>query len=216
MLAEFDGLLRAEGPYKVGAARVPVARFVLLLCLGGIVYGAAMGSYSMRPLQMAYSAAKVPMLLSLSTVVCLPSFFVVNTLLGLRDDFPSAMRAVLACQATVAIGLLAMMPIVLFLYASSDNYRFAIQANGFLFLLATLAGQRGLDRHYRPLVEKDPRHRIARRLWIVLYVFVAVQLAWVLRPFVGSPELDVRFFREGAWSNAYLVIFKDVLGFGLY
>lgn len=214
MLAQVDGLLRAEGPYAVGAPRVPVGRFLILLCLGGVVYGAAMGSFGLRPLQMVYSGIKVPMLLSFSTVVCLPSFFVVNTLLGLRDDFPSALRAVLACQATVAIGLLALMPVVLFFYVSSGDYRFAIQANGFLFLLATLAGQRVLNRHYHPLVAKDPRHRIARRLWVVLYVFVAVQLAWVLRPFVGSPNLDVHFFRESAWSNAYVVLFKDVLGFG--
>ena len=213
MLAEVDGLLRAEGPYAVGAPRVPVARFIALLCVGGLVYGAAMGSFSLRPLQMMYSAAKVPLLLSLSAVVCLPSFFVVNTLLGLRDDFPSALRAVLAAQATVAASLLALMPLVLFLYMSSDDYRFAVQANGLMFLLATLGGQRGLDRHYRPLVQKDPRHRIARRAWILLYVFVAIQLAWVLRPFVGSPGLDVNFFREGAWSNAYVVLFRDLISF---
>ena len=50
--------------------------------------------------------------------------------------------------------------------------------------------------------------------WIALYVFVAIQLAWVLRPFVGSPELEVSFFRAEAWSNAYVVIVRDVLGFG--
>lgn len=213
MFAQVDGLLRAEGAYAVGAPRVPIGRFIALLCLGGVVYGAAMGSFGLRPLQMAYSGIKVPMLLSFSTVVCLPSFFVVNTLLGLRDDFPSALRAVLACQATVAIGLLSLMPVVLFLYLSSGDYRFAVQANGLMFLLATLAGQQALNRHYRPLVAKDPRHRIARRLWVVLYVFVAIQLAWVLRPFVGSPNLDVHFFREGAWSNAYVVLFSDVLRF---
>lgn len=216
MLRQVDGLLRAEGVYAVGAPRVPFGRFALLVFVGSFAYGAAMGSFGLRPLQMLFSASKVPILLSLATVVCLPSFFVVNTLLGLRDDFPSAMRAVFAAQATVAIALLALLPIILFIYASSDDYRFAIQANGCLFLLATLAGQRGLDRHYRPLVAKEPRHRIARRLWVVLYVFVAVQLAWVLRPFIGSPNLEVRFFREGAWSNAYVVLFKDVLGFGLY
>ena len=213
MLTEVDGLLRAEGPYAVGAARVPVGRFVALLCIGGAFYGAAMGSYSLRPLQMLYSGVKVPILLSLSAVVCLPSFFVLNTLLGLREDFPAALRGVLASQATVAVALMALLPVVLFFYVSCAHYPAAIQANGFLFFLATLAGQRSLSRHYQPLVEKDPRHRIARRAWVVLYMFVAVQLAWVLRPFIGFPKLGVRFFREEAWSNAYVVIVRDVLGF---
>jgi len=51
----------------------------------------------------------------------------------------------------------------------------------------------------------------------VLYVFVAVQLAWVLRPFVGSPNVPTRFFRENAWSNAYGVVIDEIgrsVGYG--
>jgi hypothetical protein len=36
-------------------------------------------------------------------------------------------------------------------------------------------------------------------------------MAWVLRPFVGNPAQPTRFFREHAWSNAYVVVIKDVL-----
>ena len=50
------------------------------------------------------------------------------------------------------------------------------------------------------------RHRVGQVSWVVLYVFVAIQLAWVLRPFVGSPNIPTRFFREEAWSNAYVVV----------
>ena len=51
----------------------------------------------------------------------------------------------------------------------------------------------------------------------MLYVFVAVQLAWVLRPFVGSPNVPTRFFRENAWSNAYGVVIDEIgrsVGYG--
>jgi len=146
--------------------------------------------------------------------MCLPNFFVLNTLLGLRDDFGSALRGVLAAQATVAVALLSLLPVVLFAYACTENYRFAIIVNGVFFALASLAGQRTLVRHYQPLVEKNKLHLIGRWVWILLYFFVAIQLAWVLRPFVGSPGLEVIFFRAEAWSNAYVVIFRDVLGFG--
>ena len=45
---------------------------------------------------------------------------------------------------------------------------------------------------------------------MVLYVFVAIQLAWVLRPFIGSPNVPTRFFREDAWSNAYVVVLDTI------
>lgn len=213
MIAELDGLLRAEGRYAIGRARVPVKHLALLLAVCGFLYGAGMGFYGHRPRQALYSGLKVPLLLAVSTGICLPSFFVLNTLLGLRDDFASAMRAVLAAQATVGVALLSLLPVILFVYTSDCGYERAVLFNGLFFALATLAGQRTLSRHYAPLIRKDSRHVHCRRAWVVLYVFVVIQMAWVLRPFVGYAGLDVSFFRPGAWSNAYVVVLRDVLGF---
>ena len=214
LVAEGDALLRAEGRYSIGRGRVPVEHLALLLVVCGFLYGAAMGSFGVHPLQALYSGLKVPLLLVISTAVCLPNFFVLNTLLGLRDDFAAAIRGVLAAQATVAVALLSLLPVIVFFYASSSDYRLALFTNGVIFALATLAGQRTLNRHYAPLVRANRRHEIARWSWMVLYIFVAIQLAWVLRPFVGSPDLEVSFFREEPWDNAYVVIVRDVLGFG--
>ncbi|WP_419185846.1 hypothetical protein [Rohdeia mirabilis] len=207
-----DDLLRARGRFAIGRGRVPIGRLALLLAVCGFSYGCAMGAFAGRPLQCLFSGLKVPLLLAFSTAVCLPNFFVLNTLLGLRDDFVATLRGVLSAQATVAVVLLALLPVVLFVYASTDSYRAAVLANGVLFALATLGGQRTLDRHYRPLVASNPRHRIGRRAWIGLYVFVAIQLGWVLRPFIGAPGMKVSFLRDEAWSNAYVVVARDLLG----
>ena len=214
MIAEFDGLLRAEGRYAVGRGRVPVLQLALILAVCGFLYGVGMGFFGARPRQALYSGIKVPILLAVGTAFCLPSFFVLNTLLGLRDDFSAAIRAVLAAQATVAVALFSLLPVTLFVYFSKCNYEQAVFFNGICFMLATLAGQRTLSRHYAPLVQADPRHNIGRWSWIVLYIFVVIQLAWVLRPFVGWSGMDVSFFRQEAWSNAYVVVVRDVIGFG--
>jgi hypothetical protein len=63
-----------------------------------------------------------------------------------------------------------------------------------------------LRRSYRPLIARQPRHRLLLVCWLVLYAFVGVQMAWVLRPFIGSPGTPVQFFRTDAWGNAYLVV----------
>jgi hypothetical protein len=213
-IAAYDGLLRCEGRFAVGRGRVPIEHLALLLLASGSLYGAAMGSGT-RATQALYSGIKVPLLLVVSTCVCLPNFFVVNALLGLREDFAASLRGILAAQASVAAGLLALAPLVPVLYLSTDSYRLAVLGNGVCFALATLVGQRILGRHYAPLVAKDRRHAICRWAWMALYVFVAIQLAWVLRPFVGSPGMSTTFFRENAWSNAYVVILRQFLGLDL-
>jgi hypothetical protein len=206
MLREADGLLRSTGRYAIDLARVPWGHLAALLVAGGVLYGAAMGLFGGRPLQSVFSASKVPMLFVVTTLVCLPSFFVVNTLLGLREDFSAALRGVVAAQATGAVCLAALGPLTLVFYGASADYDQAIVFNGMMFLLGTVAGQVTLARHYRPLLARNRRHRIGQVSWVVLYVFVAIQLAWVLRPFVGSPHMVTRYFREEAWSNAYVVV----------
>lgn len=214
MIAVVDDLLRARGRFEVGRGAVPFRALLGVLVVCGFSYGLAMGSFAGRPLQCVYAGLKVPILLVVSSCVCLPSFFVLNTLLGLRDDFAATLRGILAAQATVSVTLLSLAPVILFAYTSTGVYRYAVLANAGIFALATFAGQRILQRHYEPLIARNPRHRIGKRAWVVLYVFVAIQLGWVLRPFIGSPDLEVAFLRDEAWSNAYVVVLRDLLGIG--
>lgn len=37
-------------------------------------------------------------------------------------------------------------------------------------------------------------------------------MGWILRPFVGSPDIPVSFFRAEAFSNAYVVVARLILG----
>ena len=210
-LAQVDAVLRCEKRYAVGAGSVPWASLALMTIAGGSLYGAVMGSYGIRPLQMLYSAIKVPALLGGSTLICLPSFYAINTLLGLRSDFGAACRGVLAAQATVAVMLAALAPITLFAYTWIGSYPAPILFNGLQFALATLAGHLLLLRHYAPLIQKNSRHRIARGAWLFFYVFVAIQMSWVVRPFIGAPGMPTQFFREDAWSNAYVWLVRTVL-----
>jgi hypothetical protein len=205
-LLALDDLLRARRRHAVGGERVPWGELSAILAGGGLLYGGVMGSFGESFLQAVYSGLKVPLLLAVASLLCLPSFFVVNTLLGLREDFAAACRGLLAAQATLSVALAALAPWTGLAYLSSADYRFAVLFNGAVFALATLGGQVTLARHYRPLIAANPRHRVGRAAWLVLYVFVSIQMAWVLRPFVGAPGLPTRFFREHAWSNAYVVV----------
>jgi len=183
-----------------------------LVC--GAVYGGAMGSFGGisgdRPWQVVISAAKVPLLLLTTFVISLPSFFVLNTLLGVRSDFPVAVRALAGSQAWLTVVLAALAPYTLLWYASSASYGWAQLFNGLMFAVATFTAQGVLRNWYRPLIARNSRHRWLLRAWLVMYTFVGIQMAWVLRPFVGAPDMPVQFFREGSWGNAYVIIGRTI------
>jgi hypothetical protein len=208
---EVDRFLRGEGRFGATARAVPWHWLAGALLLGSITYGAVMGSFGGRGWQALYSAAKVPLLLACSSLICLPNFYVINALLGLREDFAAACRGVLAAQTTVALVLCSLAPLTVFCYACGVDHDQALVANGLLFAIATAAGQLVLNRYYAVLVQRNPRHRQVRYAWTVLYVFVAIQLAWVLRPYVGVPSLPTRFLRPDAWSNAYVEVLATLM-----
>ncbi len=199
--------------------RVSTTRLVLpLVLIGGygLVYGAVMGSFGgvlgRGAVQAVYSAVKVPLLLLATFCLSLPTFFVVNSLMGLRDDFAPAVRALLATQAGLTIVLASLAPFTVLWYVSFPDYDNAVLFNAVMFGLASLASQVLLRRHYRPLIQRDPRHRTLMLLWLVIYAFIGIQMGWVLRPFIGNPDLPPTFFREEAWGNAYVIVFNKVMG----
>jgi hypothetical protein len=211
-LLDLEGLLRGEGRHAVGSGRPPVARLALTVLLCGAAYGAVMGSWGLDAEQALYSAVKLPLLVFAASLLCLPNFWVVNRVLGLAPDFLAACRGLLSAQATLAVALAALAPITALFYASTDSYDFAKLLNFALFGVATLAAQRTLARHYRPLLARDPRHRVALLAWPTLYFFVAGQMAYVLRPFIGNPRFETSFLRDPWWGNVYVDLAWAVRG----
>ena len=92
-----------------------------------------------RSLQIVFAAVKVPLLLTVTFLVGLPGFFVLNTLMGLRSDFWEAVRALVATQAGLAIILASLAPVTLFWYASSTDYSDAVAVNAIVFGIASVS-----------------------------------------------------------------------------
>ena len=205
-----DDLLRGRALQRPSDAGTHgVARSLALMLIGGMVYGAVMGAFAgpggaPRPLQMVYSASKVPLLLLVTFAISLPSFFVLNTLLGVREDFRAVLEALVATQACLTIILASLAPFTALWYLSFDDYEQAVLFNAAMLGVSSVAAQFVLRRTYRELIARRPAHRHLFRIWLIVFAFVGIQMAWVLRPFVGNPGRPTTFFREGAWGNAYI------------
>src|SRR5437867_9417817 len=142
-------LLRGEGecsaaPQLPAVERAPVRTQLLIIALFGAAYGAVMGSYGGLAdqgwKQSLVSAVKVPFLFSVTFLLCLPSFFVLNAIAGLAGDFRRVLNALLAFQAIAALVLSALAPVTFLFNVSTDLYEFMILWNGAAFAAASLAG----------------------------------------------------------------------------
>jgi hypothetical protein len=210
LLRADDVLRRARWTTQSERPWVATRDLVGYIVLFGMAYGAVMGAFGGifgdRSWQILYSAMKVPLLLLVTFLISLPSFFVLSTLIGLRRDFGEAARALVAAQAGVATVLASLAPFTVLWYVSFADYQAAILFNAAMFAVASLAAQWLLRAFYRPLIARSSKHRLLLRTWIVVYAFVGIQMGWILRPFVGSPTTPVQFFREESWGNAYVVV----------
>lgn len=206
-----DAVLRA-GPRvtRAGQPAATLRQLLLITLLFGLLYGGVMGSFGGiaggRIWQVVFSAVKVPLLLLVTFLLALPSFFVLNTLAGTRRDLPEVLRALTATQAGLTLVLASLAPFTGLWYLSGSPYAGAVLFNAGMFAVAVLAAAHLLRGYYRPLLARDPRHRLLLRAWLFLYAFIAVQMGWMLRPFVGDPSAPTRFFREDTWGNAYLIL----------
>ena len=121
-LSRIDNVLRG-GTWAVSSNRPGrvIALLLVFILTFGLLYGAAMGSFSGvsngRALLLLYSGLKVPMLLPGTFCLSLPSFWVLNTLAGLAGDFGQVLRALVATQAGLTIVLASLAPFTLTWYA---------------------------------------------------------------------------------------------------
>ena len=59
-----------------------------------------------------------------------------------------------------------------------------------------------------------PKARAVFRVWVIVFAVVGAQMSWVLRPFIGSPELPFSWFRSRQ-SNFFVDVarsFADLFG----
>src|SRR5947209_6006289 len=126
LLARFalavDELLRGDSIESVEVVQTShhLTRLIVIIITFGATYGAVMGSFGVlradRWVGVFYSAVKVPMLLMVSFGISLPSFLVLNTVLGVRGDVRKVVAALVSMQAVLTVVLGALAPFTAFWY----------------------------------------------------------------------------------------------------
>lgn len=231
----------ALGADDAGFRLEPLARVLLLLAAA---YGVCMGTYGVfRPgdpefRQFSATVVKVPLLFALTLVVTFPSLYVFNTLLGSRLRVSELLRLVVAGLGVLLAVLAAFGPIVAFFSVTTTSYAFIVLLNVAVFgtagafgmgymhrLLMRLPGPVAASDEYE-LVESPGEPAPAARpvrsrrsnavfyVWMAVFGLVGGQMGWVLRPFIGSPDMPFTWFRprEASFFEGVFRSLKTLLG----
>lgn len=194
---------------------------VAIVVLSGF-YGGAMGAIGFSAelqkgaLQLLTSAAKVPALFLLSLAICLPALYIVLVLMGAKLSFAQTLALILLALALNSVLLASCAPIVLFFTVTGSDYHFIKLLHVAVFGFSGFWAMKALWQGLWTMCEKSdlyPKRAVSiLKVWILVFGFVGTQMAWSLRPFVGSPGLGYTLFRSGQAGNFYTAVWASARG----
>lgn len=192
--------------------RKVVWKQLLVITLFSLIYGIIMGSYN-GLLQSMVTGIKIPSLILLSLIICFPALFVIQYMIGSTMTVYQMAVVILSGFIVFSTITLSFAPIVIFFMITSDNYSFLKLLHVGIFTFSGVFAIRTIIRGLSYSCEKKniyPRLGMnIFKVWIVIFAFVSSQLAWNLRPFVGSRDLPFELFRHRE-SNFYVAVIQSV------
>lgn len=204
---------------REGRASGGTAAIVTVLLVGAGTYGAVLGAWR-GGWMIAAAAVKLPLVLLATAALTTPLGWLVAVLGGVRISARAAWRLSILALARAAVVLASLAPIAwLFTRAAPAPGLEARTAHNVLYLMHTalvaLAGVAGTVGMHGGLAERARDRRLALRItraWILAFALVGGEVAWALRPFVGSIYLPVTFLRPDALDgNVYELVWTDIL-----
>lgn len=186
---------------------------VVTIFIGAGLYGAAMGWWR-APLQGLFVAIKFPLIILLVTLGNALLNAMLAPLLGLNIGLRPTFTAILMSFTIASMILGSFSPLAAFVvwntppmtsdvWVSSGPYSFILLTH---VAVIAFAGVTANLRLFRLLHELSGNLAVARRVllaWLAGNLFLGSQLTWILRPFIGSPGLQVEFLRKTAFQGNF-------------
>lgn len=201
----------------------PSARRVVVVAgatvLGMALYGFSMG-YWRSPLMGCYVAVKMPLLIG-CTLACNGLLNgLLGMLLGTGLGFRQSLLALLTSFSLAALILGSLAPITWLLAWNAPPPDSAGAGQAHMAYLVThtfLIGFAGVTANlhlHRLLLANTPNRAAATATllaWLGGNGFLGAQFSWIMRPFFGSPTLEVAFLRPDAMrGNFYQTVWRSL------
>jgi len=221
-----DGILRRREEFfseifESQNLRARLRAFVLTIVCLSFVYGATMGASSFtigfqRGLeQMLSSGVKVPALYLLTVLISFPALFIILVLMGSKLSFTQSLSLIILALTLNSILLAAFAPIVLFFIITDSSYEFVKLLHVAVMAFSGCWAMGALWHGLREMCEKSnlyPKRAVRiLQIWVLMFGFVGTQMAWSLRPFVGSADKPFQIFRGEQEGNFYKAVLHGVV-----
>jgi len=184
---------------------------ILLILIFSILYGVIMGSYN-GFLQGLVTGIKMPVLIFLSIIICFPALFVIQFMIGSKMSVIQMVNMILSGFIVFTTISLSFSTIVIFFMITGNNYAFIKLLHVGIFCFSGIFAMKTIIGGLKYSCEKKniyPKMGLnIFKIWIIIFAFVSAQLAWNLRPFVGSKDLPFEMFRAKE-SNFYLAVMQS-------
>lgn len=190
---------------------------VLTIAAGCALYGGVVGLWR-APLQAAYTAVKMPLLIFLTCGGNALLNGLLAQVFGSGLSFRQTSLAILMSFTIASLVLAALSPVAFFLYRNTPPLDSAARGTGHSLtllgdvLFIAYAGVVANRRLLRLLERCCATPAAARRVfwsWLAGNLFLGAQLSWILRPFIGSPGLAIQFLRDDPMrGNFYESVFR--------
>ncbi len=194
---------------------------VLRLCfvitiIGTAVYGMTIGLWR-GYLQAFYVSVKFPLLIFITTGCNALLNWFVSLIIGANFSFIRSLKYQFISYAIASTILLSFAPISLFFLWNIPPLSGAAMIGNSLFTLihVFLISVAGIIANIRllDLLQKHLNNRILARVvliaWLAGNMFLGCQISWILRPFIGSPALQIEFLRPNPLEgNFYIDVYN--------
>jgi hypothetical protein len=198
-----------------------IGALTIVMIAGAAGYGVVLGQWHGARLAF-YCAVKLPLVLILTTLITIAFSWVGATLLGLPLRLGQVAALNILTLATASVLLASLIPVAwLFTQTAPPPSTASRTAHNLLYLMHTgivaACGAGGMRLLWTALHRVAPKRKgIAAVfvLWFLTFAAVGGEVAWALRPFVGSvsAEYPVVFLRKDALDgNVYEFIVTDIL-----
>lgn len=201
----------------LGSISIGQAAAVVAVC--SAAYGATFGLWR-SGLLAVYVAIKLPFLLLATTGLVMVLNWMIAQLLGSGLEVRQVARLTYRAMAGTALVLLSLAPITAFLALAAPPptpgndlpHNLLLLVHVAFVAYAGLYGNRLLSDGLRRSCRPGARVRWLHAAWLLSNAVVGGQLAWILRPFLGSPNYPVAFLRPTALEgNFYEFVFVTIL-----
>jgi len=182
---------------------------LIIISLFTFLYGVIMGSYHSFPQAIA-GGVKLWLLFILTLIICFPSFYVIQLIIGSKIKLKDVLIIILLGFMLSTSVMMALSPIAIFFIITGNNYYFLHLLHIAIFIFSGFFGVRLVIESLKTCCENEniyPKIGITVfKIWAVIFVFVGIQLAWNLRPFMGDNGKPFALFRkyEGNFYTAII------------